>query len=793
MKLGLTACCVIVCLFVSNGYALSVRQGVAVTQYNNSAFVGPALNTGVSALVPNFDISSLPLESKLGTTEMYATLYPQTKEQLAGAYTFSCFSNADITFVWVDNHLVCQAGIYANDTGRYDGTPLTPLKFTSKDHWPIRVHMYFNTEPKVPSFSMLWADVNQQPLNYTTNVPGIVKCELEDAVVKADELQRSEASGWGTWVNGDIFRVTHMPDAATLSFSLCAGSNITQVCDSNPVVIENDAVRVGRHTANHTYSQFYYAPLPSVNVSVEYYYTSRYTPTETFSARVSVVSCGSSCDASLLVYGSFSYKRVGTAATSIDGKSFTFMPLGLDSIKLSTATSPAVLINKHAVFPLTPNSVICYTTDVSGKCPEPSPLPQLSPELEVVEAATCWNYIYVPSEFGPLTPVSRSWVFEGPISKQDVVDWGYVIFDWDNYFASFMGARISPAMAISNYLSVMRSKTYSGFVPNYASRGAKSLDRTEPMIGVQVLTELSSLYPWLVDLVVDDLIDWHNWTVTRRMPTTSPYLVVLGSDYIDGMRDDSMNAMQGARFESGLDNSPMYDGEFFSKQTHQMQMYDVGFSALAANEAYLLATVVEGQRPEIAASLRSFGDAVASDIRMFLWMDDLKVYANRFLNGTMYPRVSPTSFYPFMLPKAYTTEIATATAEAWLLNSTRMCLSASWPQNNSATCYWGLPSISADDVAFPPLGYWRGYVWGPMAQLTYWAISRVSGSEAMTTARKALVHQMRQMGMNMWLRHRHVCENYSPHADAPECTGTKFYHWGALTVFLSVQEEGFKN
>ena len=26
------------------------------------------------------------------------------------------------------------------------------------------------------------------------------------------------------------------------------------------------------------------------------------------------------------------------------------------------------------------------------------------------------------------------------------------------------------------------------------------------------------------------------------------------------------------------------------------------------------------------------------------------------------------------------------------------------------------------DPAFPPLGYWRGYVWGPMAQLVYWSL-----------------------------------------------------------------------
>ena len=37
-------------------------------------------------------------------------------------------------------------------------------------------------------------------------------------------------------------------------------------------------------------------------------------------------------------------------------------------------------------------------------------------------------------------------------------------------------------------------------------------------------------------------------------------LVSLGSDHIDGYRDSAAGTMQGARFESGLDNSPMYGG-----------------------------------------------------------------------------------------------------------------------------------------------------------------------------------------------------------------------------------------
>ena len=54
--------------------------------------------------------------------------------------------------------------------------------------------------------------------------------------------------------------------------------------------------------------------------------------------------------------------------------------------------------------------------------------------------------------------------------------------------------------------------------------------------------------------------------------------------------------MQGARYESGLDNSPMYDGEFFASNVTadgafmvgQMELYDVGMAGMAAMEAEAL-------------------------------------------------------------------------------------------------------------------------------------------------------------------------------------------------------------
>ena len=62
----------------------------------------------------------------------------------------------------------------------------------------------------------------------------------------------------------------------------------------------------------------------------------------------------------------------------------------------------------------------------------------------------------------------------------------------------------------------------------------------------------------------------------------------------------------------------------------------------------------------------------------------------------------------------------------------------------------------------------------------------------MRAARLALVAQHRALFLSVWRRHAHVCENYSPARatarDGDDCTGMNFYHWGALTGFVSLLE-----
>jgi hypothetical protein len=61
-------------------------------------------------------------------------------------------------------------------------------------------------------------------------------------------------------------------------------------------------------------------------------------------------------------------------------------------------------------------------------------------------------------------------------------------------------------------------------------------------------------------------------------------------------------------------------------------------------------------------------------------------------------------------------------------------------------------------------------------------------------ASQALCKQLTGLMMSQWNQNRHICENYNPHKDADttegDCSGTRFYHWGALTGLIGLMEDG---
>merc|ERR1712216_1011357 len=189
---------------------------------------------------------------------------------------------------------------------------------------------------------------------------------------------------------------------------------------------------------------------------------------------------------------------------------------------------------------------------------------------------------------------------------------------------------------------------------------------------------------------------------------------------------------------------------------------------------------------DTAAMLTARANSQRALITKHLWDKTGGIYTNLFWNRTFSRRISPTSFYS-MMAKAATDEQAAAMITNWLQSPDHFCVAPNDDfAGNKDTCYWGLPSIDASDPAFPALGYWRGYVWGPMAMLTYWSLDRYAHLPEVAAAKSALASQMAKLMLSQWRRHRHICENYGPHKNTTDCTGTRFYHWGALNGLIQL-------
>ena len=95
--------------------------------------------------------------------------------------------------------------------------------------------------------------------------------------------------------------------------------------------------------------------------------------------------------------------------------------------------------------------------------------------VDAIQTVLGWDTIYEPEGRRVLSPVSRVWS----------VNWGgYVIFDWDTFFAATMASMGDRDLAYADAIETLRSETRQGFVPNYARSGDwKSSDRSEPPVG----------------------------------------------------------------------------------------------------------------------------------------------------------------------------------------------------------------------------------------------------------------------------------------------------------------------
>jgi hypothetical protein len=393
----------------------------------------------------------------------------------------------------------------------------------------------------------------------------------------------------------------------------------------------------------------------------------------------------------------------------------------------------------------------------------------LAEAWKAIEAGLAWNLIYEPRFDRVVSTVGRLWNEEYG---------GYCLFGWDNFFLAYMTSLYSRDLAFANILEHLQGATDEGFIPNdNRGNGSKSFDRSQPPVGSIMVREVYKKFPerWLLETTFDDLLAWNRWWMRRRL---NGELLSYGSHQAKNpFLEPATQTRRTAGYESGMDDSPMYEGVPFNKERNTLDLQDVGLTSLVIADSLALVemAILLGREAE-AVELRKRAETLTKNLEP-LWDEEKGLYLNRRTDtGELSQRLSPTLFYPLLagVPNA---KRAQRVVLDHLLNPEEF-----WGD-------WVIPSIARSDPDFEKQRYWKGAVWPPLNFLTYLSLRRAGfEDEAAELASKSLA-----LLLTEWRRHGYVSENYSAitgTGDDKRLSSDRFHSWGALLGIMAFIETG---
>jgi putative isomerase len=587
-----------------------------------------------------------------------------------------------------------------------------------------------------------------------------------------DSLQHRLARGWNTWDVHSVAAQVLLPEGFSIRVGLKHNASLTSDAFLSDVLIGRqgegaEQVFPGPHTWNGSYTELRLSWRGHAFVL-----QSAHEGDDLVMLATPVVS-HSALPPTLIFSAGVLWNRPGTVAKASGRIEIRNATHQVEVFSTTKETAVAYL-------PLTtPFFASAFTEPVGLSTGRPRTVDQIvailnrnrpsgSTVAQAIESVLGWDTIYEPSQARVISPVSRVWS----------VSWGgYVLFDWDTFFAASLAATGNRDLAYADALEILREETPQGFVPNYARAGGwKSFDRSEPPVGAITLLSLYRQFQevWLLRDAFDALLRWNRWWAEHR--SLSGYLV-WGSDAGNqptNPEDTSVGTMQGAKFESGLDNSPMYDSAPFDPHTHLMHLADVGLLSLYVADSDALAEIAQvlGKSAEVQ-ELRSRAERYRAALRT-LWSDQAGIFLNKDLDtGQFSSHLSPTNLYP-LLARAATPAQADRLVKEHLLNPREF-----WGD-------WVIPSIARSDAAFHDQDYWRGRVWGPMNYLVYLGLLNYDQA----AARRELAQRSLALFEKEWKQNGHVHENYNSISGEGDDvrSSDRFYHWGALLGLIHYLE-----
>ncbi|MCM5663261.1 MGH1-like glycoside hydrolase domain-containing protein [Galbibacter mesophilus] len=593
---------------------------------------------------------------------------------------------------------------------------------------------------------------------------------------KTEALQDSLVKGWNTWNNPSVLSYVKMPDGLKLQIKMRKKGHgpywLGDAYVANPKYNFAEVIKPKEHAYDGSYTALHLS-WEGMNASIETAvdgedFVMLYTP-DSIQESVHI----------LVLESGYLWNKPGLLrleediieASSDDNKTVirnigtdTNMPLPIPTPYFSFDSD-----NKIAIYTGKERSIQEVEAIILNKKNQfkenTSQYGELASVYEAIQSVVAWNQFYDAFNDRGISSVSRIW---------NEAWGGYIIFDWDTYFIASIAAIDNKNLAYSNVFAITNSITDSGFIPNVAATYKKSNDRSQPPVGAMTVKMIYDQYKekWFLEEVYGNLLAWNRWWTNNR---DNKGFLSWGSDpHPQGMQGNTMKA---AKWESGLDNSPMFDEIAFNEETHMMELASVGLMSLYIADCKYLAEIASvlgklEDREELLNRAKMYSDKLNE-----LWDDNLGIYRDKnLITGEFTEHLSPTHFYP-LLAGVPTQEQATRMIEEHFMN----------PEE-----FYGkymMASIAKNNAAYPDNSYWRGRIWAPMNYLVYLGLRNYDLPEA----RKILSEKSKELLLKEWNDKRHIYENYNAEIGVGDDVRNSdpFYAWGGLLGYIPLIEEGY--
>ena len=367
-----------------------------------------------------------------------------------------------------------------------------------------------------------------------------------------------------------------------------------------------------------------------------------------------------------------------------------------------------------------------------------------------------WNTVYDPIKNRVCNPVTRNW------NRGKTIN----LFCWDTFFGALMLSLEHPEAARLNVKAILGEMTEDGMVPN-----ADGSRHSQPLVGSMVLNEIHdrSGDTDLLREVYPSLLRWNKWYYENRL-TEEGYLCWGTGSYGKGKED-----LFGAKCESGMDNSPIFDDAVYDEKSGICMIADVGLMGLFIKDCLSLIRFSEilGYTEQIEVLSRRLN--VVQKALDSLWNEEDGIYENLDLStGKFCRRLSPLNFCCLFSPDIGE-ERKRSVIEKHLLNEEE---------------FWGeypLPSISKRDYAFTEQHYWRGRIWAPLNAIVYQALK----DAGCLNEAKLFAEKSEKLLLGSWETQRRVYENYGATDGRGDSArqSDAFYHWGALLGYIAIDAQ----